>query len=478
MLSSAVTDTISRDGLISFFRTKADEFVGNSSSYYRKALANFEAFLETQPNDIDFSSELTLADWVVYMYMRKLSFKTSMLYFNSIAALYGAAVKEGIVSETENFRKIKIRIKEFESGWNRAIDESGFSKVVSLTRRGYNARSVSDLATDMLLYSLLAGCIKLIEVAKLKKGAEDGVTELDSIVLRNVNARRKYVFNLQQSEYTPLQLERIVNGFVGDLIHAKNLPWAGNADDSIECYWVYAALRAGVTGSEIVGYLGHVPEGIPMLRLCSRQELTPERREEIMQIVGKIFVANSSRWYAMRLRPLVSFDELRSRIGTLYGEESPELFYPMEEIARRIKKKIVMEEQPVIRNVVFFRCGVADISLFMSQIADLAWCYTETGRPGAPYAAIPDSSMHLFQLAIGHYTSQYETAICNPEVGSSVKVMSGMFEGIEASLLNVESIGGNNIFQLLYTSDNNMRWKFGVDARQTGMRERKTRCGY
>lgn len=462
MLSSTENNVIRYDDLIAFFRTKADA----TSAYYRKAIANLEAFLNNLPDDADFISEQTLADWFAYMYMRQLSWKTSVLYFNSISALYGTAVKEGLVSETDAFKSIKARIKGLDTGWAGVIDAAKLNKVIALTQNTSNMRGESNVAKDMLLYSLLAGCLKLVDVAMLKKSDGVGSAELDAIIQRNASARRKYVFDLHQSEYTTLQLSRFVDSSVTNLIHTKNLPWAGSADDSIECYWAYAALRNGVTGSEIVGYLGHAPKGIPVLRLCGQQELTAKRRQEIMHAVGRTFVISPMRWYALRLRPRVKFDELESRIGAQCGERSPELFYPMEEIARRIKKKIVMEKQPVIKNVVFFRCRVTDIFPFICIISDLAWCYTVTGKPGASYAAIPDSSLNQFQLAIGYYTSQYEAAICNPEIGTNVKVMSGMFEGIEASLLNVESIDGSNIFQLLYTGDNNMRWTFGVDARQ------------
>lgn len=463
---------VSHHKLFEFFRNKTNDKSNTTASYYTKAILSIEAFLNTLEDPSDFPSEQILADWFVNMLLRQYSLKTSILLFNSISGLYKLAVKEGLAQRTDAFKNIKAKINKYQADRRcDIIDGTGFDRVISLTRRADVQNSDNAIATDLMLLSLITGCMSLDKIAKLKKDdIGDATTAKGSIIARHVDSRRKYIFDLKQSEYTPRQMARLLNNMMLNLFKLQNLPYTGSISDSIESYWAYAALQCGVFGSVIISVLGKAPKGIPALALCTKQKLSKEKIDSIANLVGETFIINPPHWYAMRLRPRATFDELSERIKSLKNIPQPELFYPMDEIAKRIKRKLIFEKQPVIKNVVFFNSRATDVFPLFCHISDLAWCYTITGKAGSPYAAISEKAFKRFQDAIGHYTTQYRTEQnnnrANPEKGASVKILNGLFQGIEASLNKIENKNGDSIFGLSYESENSFKWNINISSYQ------------
>ena len=108
---------------------------------------------------------------------------------------------------------------------------------------------------------------------------------------------------------------------------------------------------------------------------------------------------------------------------------------------------------------------------FLLRVNDLAWCYTVTGRPGSDYAVIPNSSFRKFQEAIGHFATCYveDNPSIKAQAGDKVRVNAGLFQGLETTIVSIANEDGNNIFRLLYHSDNGIRWNVGIPARTTGV---------
>lgn len=448
--------------IMDFFLLKANE-KAESSPAYLKALANFRAFTEAERNVADTFSETALNDWCVSMYAAGLSDKTRLLYLNSISALYTLAVKEHLISPTDAFRNVKALLRTEDGGW---MDKTALDRVMAMTRSG----SSRSLAADMALFSLLSGCMPPADVALLRKSDLEGLSdECRVIALRHISPRRSYIFDLEQPKLTTRQMERKLEAMFRTLAATENLSRHGDARETIESWWAYAALRKGVRWSTITTLLGRAPEGIPAQALSTQVELTPEEKKEIIGLVGGAFVSNPLKWYAMRLRPRVNFEELTERLKvTEEIADKPELFYPLDVITRRIGKKLVFKRQPVIKNIVFFHCRVTEIAPLFRYISDLAWCYTVTGKSGSAYAAIPERAFREFQEAIGHYTAQYEAEISaadNPAKGAGIKVTSGLFRGLESSLDKIETENGENIFRLLHTGTNGFSWNIGVSPR-------------
>ncbi|MDE5793899.1 MAG: hypothetical protein K2I08_04190 [Muribaculaceae bacterium] len=344
------------------------------------------------------------------------------------------------------------------------------------------------------------------------------------IVNRSSLKKPRYLFPLRQSYRTPKQLQSHVNGIVNALFRRARLPQATNPQVIIDSLWAYAALRAGIPASELVAHLGTAPLGLPILRLsavASPENATGLSQDETpaplrfqraisadggeasgldkenfapLREIGKIFLDNPPQWYAMSLRPGVRFTQVCHRIDQLYSSNAqrtthdapPELFYPSEEIARAIGKKIVTRQRPFIHNVVFFRAKLTDIARLFSKIGDLAWCYRQSARPGAPYAHITEAQFRLFQQTIAQFTPDYEVAPTGElelTEGDRVEILGGLFAGHEATLEGKLSsfpasdlvtegtpcpsphVNNNTIYRLNIIGDNGIEWRINVNSR-------------
>ncbi|MDE6578407.1 MAG: phage integrase SAM-like domain-containing protein, partial [Muribaculaceae bacterium] len=371
--------------LIPFFQSEAASRTPKSISSYRQALASLTSFLNLSSTSPALSSS-TLSAWAIYMALNGLSRKTIIYYFDIIAAMYGAAVKKGLSSPTPLFSTIKAKLKEIDVRlWDNQISIEGFSRLLILTKSSYNLKGALSLAADLSLLSLLNGCLPLSSIAEWRNASLPTLEpESKEIALRHAAPNRKYVFPLDQSRRTPRQLDSFISILFSDLFRLRNIPVFGSPDSTLRSYWAYAALSAGIDPSEILAITGSVV-GFPLLSLFPPATLSETRRKEIINSVASIFLVNPLGWFAMRLRPHISFEELSQRFDSLSKEKiltAPSIFYPYDEIARRTGKKMKFERKPVIRDVVFFNSRITDILPMFSKIGDLAWCYTVTGRPG------------------------------------------------------------------------------------------------
>ncbi len=471
----AVDKTVDLASLFEFFRSEASGKSGAAASYYSRAVAGFEAFLATRGEE---SCEITsglIADWFISMISRGLTLKTATLYLNSVSGVYRKAIAAGLAEPTGAFRDVKERLKALSiSGNPDSIDFLPLDRAHRLFRAVAPRGGENALARDILLFSLLNGCMPPYDIALLTKDCLPELSpELKSIAMRNVSPRRKYIFDLGQSMLTTVQLRKAVAHLFAPLRLDGTLPQAPDLTGAVASLWALAALRRGIPASEVVAFLAATPPALPHLAVAESAKLSDERRTWLADAVGQTFISNPMRWYAMRIRPGRTFDELRSRLDTLPASERPELFYPFSEIARKLHKRIVFRQTPVIKNVVFFRCGEADVFALAARIADIAWIYTSSGRTGDRFAVIPDAHFHQFRIAVGSFDASTFSAEALT-VGTEMQVISGIFEGIEASISKIDSAEGRNILHLLYSGSNAIRWSITLDPSQTQPKPRPT----
>lgn len=481
---------VAPDGLLEFFQSRTDGLKEGARRSYRNALASWTAFAVGREDVAP--DRAMLADWLAALYMRGFSYKTALHYLNIISGLYTAAVKEGFLHGDlpfKNFKELVVAVGEVR--WDGGVKAQNLEEILKLTKAAATRNGVDAVAADILLLSLLNGGKPLREIITLRVEDTEGyATESLDVVRRNAASRRKYVFDLHQSEHTPKQLDRQVSERLLRLLRPSLPASATTVDDLLAGYWAYATLRCGATPRETVAALGGAPASMPVLELIGeiggiggigaiggetdggdRQGISEERKGELRRSVARMVSVNPYGWFAMRLRPRVKFDEIQDRLELVEKEVGkPELFYPCEEIARRTGKKLVFRQRPVISDVVFFRSRVTEILPLFAKIGDLAWCYTTNGRPGAPYAMIPQATFNRFQTAIGQFTPDYEVAPVGgltPGEGDRVEVIGGLFNGQELDLKKVDGRdAAHSIYRLHFDSANGIEWRVSLDNRQ------------
>lgn len=462
-------DYLNSHSLLEYFRVKIDSITTTSAKSYRKAFESLHSF-ELAHDNCDWNDDVCIADWFVDMFMKGIGFKTSCHFLDLASGLYKQVLNDGVVISENPFARFRHKIKPLDDSiWRKVITEADFSKMIAVTKSADRQTGEIALATDILLLSLLNACMPLATIVRLTKcPSEQFDNESIAIINRHISTKRKYIFDLKQSERTPNQLSRHVNELMIKLFHLWGLPIFGSIEETIAAYWAYAALKCGVSGSEVVRTLGKSPKGMPVLSLYDG--ISSEKQySQVSKDVGMVFVVNPLKWFAMRLRPGVKYEDINNRFNALADElRRPQLFYPYDEIAKKINKKIVIEKRPVISDIVFFRTKITDIYPMFCRIGDLAWCYTTTGHPGSAYAPIPQSNFDRFQEAIGHFTPDYQVApmgSMTPLDGERIVVVGGLFGGQEIDINKVIEADTSNIYRICFDSKNGIDWKVGVDRR-------------
>lgn len=464
MLQVVENERIDLSAFLEFSESRIEKLAVGSRATYSRAINNFKMHLSLQGNGVETSLYTLLADWLLSR-TQGFSLKTTLPLFNVIAALYSHAAKEGVMPQTSAFKNLKVKLKDACAESGQHGYDSAFERLRAVVSQGRPS-----LKGDLMLFALLSGARHLKEVARLQK---DSCAELDGELLRitqrNISPRRKYVFDLQQTQCTERQLDAKVDNLVLQFFKANNLPYSATADETVRTYWAQAALRCGVPGSDIMGILGVAPGAMPLLKLFSPGSTDGQQRTAIIRAVEQALMCNRLRWFAMKLRPRVSIDELRQRISSAENIDVPEIFYPLEAIAKKINKKIVYEQQPIIKDVAFFRSRITDIPALMGHVGDIAWCYKTGGPAGSTYASISEASFIAFQNAIGQYADDYRelnAGAPTPSINDRVTVTNGPFQGLEARLSAITTDDGNDIWRLFYAAPNGIRWTLTVDPRQ------------
>ena len=468
-----------------------ESVVSGSSSFrapvYKKSATSFLSFLRTRGLDPDGDLQQLAAEWLINLWLTGHSFLTSLSYFN---ALSGIAKRAGAASQTgpkaapqdatQNLSTLRARLKsDGESLWASGPDIDGLAKFRDLLR---SVSLTPDAALDILRLSMANGAMPLAEVAALRSDDLDAMSaQSREIALRHLDPRRKYVFNLSQSRLTPRQLRRYTSGLVTSLLVRNSLPVSDTPDHTVAAYWALAALGCDISGADVNAVLGQQAPGIEILGLTPSSGISDAEKADINALVADAFVACQAKWYVMKLRPRVKFTDIVARLDLLDASiPRPSMFYPCEEIMKRVGRKLVSVTKPVIPDIVFFKSRESEIRHIFSLIGDLAWCFTVSGRPGDAYASVPDAAFRMFQKTIGQFTTDYQVAplgTLSLQVNDRVVVVGGIFEGETGRIDKIEtrpaacgkteasateettSTEASTLYRLYITKDNGIEWR-------------------
>lgn len=449
---------VTLQSLVDFFGSKISDYSERTHKIYRSSINSLRDYFPPDTPVSDVLSIESLSQWVANLANKGLKASTLSLYINNISGLLKSAEQEGLVAKTDTFKELRRRIDG--CGIEPLMTTTQAQKVLRLTTR------LANLFADMLLVALSNGALPILSVAKIKNAdvlqLEDTSREF---AVRNQKFGYSYVFPLDQGNLTRLQLQRKVESGVVEVLKTLDITLVGSVDDTIKTLWAHLALMAGGTPGEIVCRLGGVPKGLPALALCSPQD---EARQSLDVDVARLLLNNPLQWYAMKLRRGVGIDEIKARKAQI-----AEIFYPCEEIIKRVGKKVKQETRPVLPDVAFFRCRQSEIQSIFAKIGDLAWGYKYLDNGQSRYAVIPQSEMESFQRAIGQFTADYDVAPIGgltPNEGDKIQVVGGIFAGKEFEFEGANQSDSATIYRLRILGDNGIEWRIKSDARMTTKR--------
>ena len=463
MSQSTNTQPVTSTQLLDFFRSAVESRAERSRPNYLKALRCFSAFLASAPDSLVIGSRLCLEQWLVYMFFDGLSYKTAIHYFDIISALYSQARTEYPALPAGDFQQVKARLLSLlPDVWSARMSLADLNRFSAFIKRGVPAKDRLPFA--LMLVSLLNGACQLSEVAGIRK---EDVPSFDKATREwfepFVSTSRKYVFPLSQSRLTPRQLSQEVGEKVQALLASRLLSFGADAESVLIAVWMLAALSCGVAPHAALAVVPRFPSLLPVLSLCSEEvELPADLRSSIVRTVGRFFLSNPLRWFAMKMRLGVRFPRLEKALADAVGEgmPKPEIFYPYEEISDRIGGRLLFRKKPVIGDIVFFRYRISDIPALFRHIGSVAWCYRSAGS----YAVISDSAMALFRLTVESFTPEVEVAPAGslpllPD--TQVVVIGGPFLGLSGEVIDLSHGKKGTVYRLRIFGDaNDIEWRF------------------
>lgn len=528
----------------------------------RKALNAFLSYLGASHPKISELDDALLDGWVIWMIQNGYTRNTTAQYLKQLSALYSKAVADCLAPPSDAIGRARSRLLQIPETDFNPLPADILSRLQKLFRQTAEPLPPSlQLSKDIVVFALLNGGMTFKQIAKYRKTDYKGDNPiLQEIVSRNIRARNKYLFNLNQAERTSKQLASDLRKHFFLILTPLGI---NLTEEPAFDLWCYIALQSGLSPQRLIAYTnGALPTFNPALRLLSTHlppsaqpaeethptahttqslspvlqptenklsasadnkasglaenkagesadnkvsgsvenkasgsaenkvigsvenrvegnevdripetELTTEERTKIINKVADILTDNPLNWYAMQFRPFVDFDKVKAAMDACANEvRFNTIYYPSEEIRKRVGKKLLKEQRPVMPGLLFFRARVTDVLPMFRHIGHLAWCYRRTATPGSPYAIISPSEMRRYQTIIGQFTPDievHEQGTIEVSENDTVILLTGNLAGREATVLSVKpKPDGKTIIRLSFIGDNNIEWHLTANPSQ------------
>lgn len=463
------------DFALDWLKAKADE---SDNDAVRKsqlqAIDLFGRFLGGAAFSFENVNEKLLSEWVSWMFSTGYAYGSVMTYLGRLSAIYGKAAKEGIAPKSDCFFAVKDKLKDASKSSIEvnSIDDC-WGKLRALVLADYSKNPHRQLGKDIVLFSLYNGGLSLDRLAKYKKSEYQGSDEaVQAIVNRNAKPKNKYLFPLHQSELTPKQLRLSISSLYSDTLKSVGISLSECSPSTPIDLWAVAAMHCGFSAADIAGCVGETSGINPLYSFAAKAELTSERKTEILSRVTAVLAKDPEDWYAMQFRPYVDYKKLQARLDAV-GITLSKTFYPMEEIVRRVGKKMKHEQKPVVPGLLFFKSKATTLPDLFCLIGDLAWGYRYSRGPRSPYAVIPQAAIDQYESAIGKFADTidaYPEGTLRFEPGDTVEITSGDFAGhlaiFEKELRETAGGATRVTHRLRLTGIANCLWTVDLDPRQ------------
>lgn len=463
--------TYTNEDFFGLFRSKISEMSAESKIRYKKTLDQLDVFLTCHHLSLEKISAEMVADWVTEMLSKGISVGTVSNHLNFLSGMMKPVVMKGYIPTADCVRTTSRQLVDCKDNLPPLLNNADYQAVVGQLRKALAQADGNNPIEDVVLFSLLNGAMPLNEVALLKVDSLDAYDGISRTILeRNVDRKRKYVFNLNQSALTPNQLEKSLSSGSEQLFGKYLKIESFDADEFVRSLWVAIAIHNGLSASEALALAGGSARYAVMLFNAPMAEPAAETaKKQWIKTVNAVLSHDMPRWYALRLRKGTDYDELKKEINRKI-KPSPELFYPCEKIVKKTHNRRVIGEQPYITNTVFFKTFPECVQPMFNAIGDKAWCFRTHGEKRAPYATIPQAEMDRFQRAIGIFSSDTEVkplGELSPKPGESVIVISAGFSGQTGTVEHIINKGcPSAIFRVKLDTDNGFEFRIDIDERQ------------
>lgn len=461
--------TVSSLSPIEFFNVKSQEASSKKTKEnLQYAISSLSEFVGNSSLDFGSFTESMIGEWVSRLLFQGYSPKTiSNNILKRIATLYNKAVGDGLAQSTEIFKVMQNRLNNDESNrLSEAGDANTFGKIQDLIRRDYSSNPRLQLAKDMLLFSIYNGGMSFERIANYNKDEYKGNNKaILEIVNRYSKPKNKFLFPLNRTNATVKKLGRSIQVLFDDVMKNHGLGFSPNPTDTSFSIWAYLAMRCGVSVSDTSSCIAPRNKNVAITTFAVPSELTEDQILEIREKIEATLNHNPLHWYAMHLRPRVEFKNLTDRLAEK-NISLDEIYYPMEDVYRKVGKKKIFESQPVISWLVFFRSRVTILNRLYKEIGDIAWGYRYLPDYKSPYAIISEQEIRYYQESIGTLSPGTQI-LRDDEVefneGDYLVVLGGALNGHHAIFVSTkkskdDANGSKIVYRVKLAGGTNANW--------------------
>lgn len=432
--------------MVPFLEFVENKIIADSNDRTMKSavMSVIESFTSQSYDDV---TDESLRGWIADMIISGLKPNSRKKYLGIISSLYRewrgddgemnpfASVKELAETDTES------EIKRVNS--NRVF----LRRLLNVSRDSEDYETVNLFL--YLLYNVEAG---LSDVIKLTFYSDmPHVSQIDDIVEKMlVSKRKKYVFCLDQGKKREGQILRDMLHEISTVIGGYGFDFGGEfSRDSITSLWIAAALKAGVTVTEIRSIVKNIPKDYSYIQFVRPTELNRADKLRILQKVADSIHDGSPQWFVMKMRSGRTLDDIKFLLNETDENLLKEIlfYYPSHKVVTVDKAgKKRWEEKPYLPGILFFKIRKDKVTELFRHIGTLAWCYKWTNTPDSPYCIIPMSEMKAFQRHVGSFTPDIQIRLVTLDaplaVDQKVRINGGGL--MENQIGIIQSVKNNN----------------------------------
>jgi transcription antitermination factor NusG len=435
-----------------------------------KALQSLKKHLNGKDPDFEDLTEPVIKSWVDAL-LPKLTMATIIRYVESLGQINKHAIRLGYISSNEIFDCIREYIDGLcEGGFDR-ISKGLIEVVRTLSRIHRTDPPNVGFAIDVYLYSFYHAGLDIEKIIELKDDSQlCSMPQTDALKAKYYDARRKYIFPLDQWKRTTKQIKLSVESdFKSHLRNAKLTVGGRSNEDFIRSAWVAAAKTCGISNADICACCPQVMNK-PKLKGVQPSALNQSQIDDIKRQVANVIVDMVPHWYAIRF---VGKDSVVSKfIKEICDTATYKIYYPIDEIYKKIKKKRVVESRPTIRNIMFIQTAAPVISRIETAKIEQRTFHVlrNNARQNKSFAIIPNEEMRTFSMLVSNGLDILdEEDLQKVEIltGSYVEITEGPNKGYRGNVYKIRNKDNSKatVLEIRVPELNNIFNKFLITIR-------------
>lgn len=450
------------DSFITFVEKALSKLKPKSPDFY--AAESFLKFIKNY--QVEKIKEISIRLWIVSMLLNGLKMQSCQRYFFKLHSLYNDW------KNNDPHDPFKGLLPIFSKPLEPEIDIVNHN--LNTLKRLFAKNESSDdwQMVGIFFYLLYDIGATFDDVMELKfDHSPKYCPQIDEIIqLRNTPGYQQYVFRLHQGKSRPQRIVADIELGLSSLMSnvGMKVPQT-QAREEITSLWVAYAIKCGVDIRDIRSILPVIPPRYRTLSLLPNAEITEERKHEIICQVADAINDKTPRWFVMKLRRCVKYDDIKDAIKNAYpGRLSTmQLYYPTRSVIKKIKRKTVKEAIPYIPNILFFQTQYNKVRGLFSKIGDIAYCLKESNKPESRYSIISHEEMANFQKCVGKFTDDIRMELVEStsgfKKGRMVRITGGMMKDYKGKIEDINDENGTRIFYLQVTNENALKWTAEVE---------------